>query len=90
MSHSIAKRYYEICEQIKALEKLKTELRAELMGVIGSSQALMLDGIMITQEPRERASIDREKLTTKMGAKFVQQYLKTTYYSEIRCKLLAA
>lgn len=88
MKNSIAKQYLEVITQIKELEKQKDKLRAELLGVIGESPAIMLDGVMVMQELRERSSLDKEKLIADHGAQFVEQYLKKTQYTELRCKEL--
>ena len=86
---SLVKKYIEINDQIKSLEKQKTELRAEIMGIMGSNEARLIDGVMITIEHRERATLDREALTVALGAETVKQYLKITQYSELRLKNLA-
>jgi hypothetical protein len=86
---STAKKYYEICEQIKQLEKQKTELRALLLGVIGESPAVLLDGVMITQDFRERKTLDREALTVALGIEGIKKFEKITQYSELRCKVIA-
>ena len=79
----------KINEQIKKLEKRKTELRAILVGVMGESPAILIDGIMVTQDQRERATLDREKLTVALGVEGLKPFLKVAQYSEIRTKIIA-
>lgn len=86
---STAKKYLEVCDQIKRLEKQKEELRALIMGVIGVSPAILIDGVMITQDFRERKTLDREKLTVALGIEGIKQFEKITQYSELRCKQIA-
>jgi hypothetical protein len=85
---SYSKEYHSICEQIKQLEKRKTELRAILLGVVGDSPAILLDGVMITQDQRERTTLDREALTQALGVEGLKPYLKVTSYIELRTKIL--
>lgn len=86
---SFSREYHEINEQIKKLEKRKTELRAILAGVLGASPAILIDGVMVTQDQRERATLDREKLTVALGVEGLKPFLKVTQYSEIRTKIIA-
>jgi hypothetical protein len=75
-----AKRYLELCEQIKKLEKEKDQLRKAILGVMGDSTAILLDGVILTTKEQSRSSIDREKLTLKMGDQFVNEFLNVTTF----------
>ena len=77
---SIAKRYLEINEQLKTLEKERDALRKQLLNIMQNSAVLITDGVALTLKDQERSTIDKEALTAAMGVEFVAQYSKTTQF----------
>lgn len=83
---SIAKKYIELCDQIKKLEKEKDAIRKSLLGIMGESNAILLDGVILTTKEQQRATIDREKLTREMGDAFVTQFLNVTSFKVLNAQ----
>jgi predicted transcriptional regulator len=78
-----AKRFYELTQQLRELNKEQEELKEYFKSLVGDDGGLVAGDITISVDERTRTNFDAKALTEDKGVEFVAKYQNMTVFKVV-------